>query len=528
MNKIKLAGIILISIFLGAGIILAGFWFLSGKLFSTWTNKLISVNQQNNAQSANCIFPTSADMALLDKHEIVKQTSLQCAAFEEAKLQYKFDPSTALTWDNAFPSRENWARRLRVFKSALENNWSVYHNEQYNFEFEYPQDWNVLISIDGSKIVLTNPGTQLVNPMVISIKYGIGSSNSSINEEIQGRAAGMVITRVGLVGNGGKIQESARRPDKYGKLVTLNNDYSTFEYHNFYRHGEFFIDGNLITVVQPLSIEAPDVAGWGKEQKDLLSKISSGSVNELVATEIKFIDRIVASFRPITQESVKILDNSSPLKYSSAAMDVDKWKTYEVSEYGFSFKYPSEWQEPIYDTSTIHPKGATVSMAGYINDNEYTGYSFSIQNYANASTSGGLSADFEGASFRSMLKKEMDEYRLVIKSSPQAKKYNGIFVIKNDAAYASYYSGFFSVADFFINKDHVQLVKFLPTIGFDCSTIQNSSANCYFLADEKGGPGPNVSNIQAKADEINKGTAPVKVVESIELFNKVLSTIQKL
>jgi hypothetical protein len=82
-------------------------------------------------------------------------------------------------------------------------------------------------------------------------------------------------------------------------------------------------------------------------------------------------------------------------------------------------------------------------------------------------------------------------------------------------------------ANFFINKDYVYLTSYLPIEDNDCSTIQNPNAKCYIL-DEKNYAQRNIANIQAKADEINKGVVSVEVKKSIELFNKVLSTIEKL
>ncbi len=303
MTKLKLMGIILISIFLGAGIILTGFWFLSGKLFNTWTNKIISVNQQNNAQSANCIFPTSADTSLLYKTEIVRQTSLKCAAFEEAKLQYNFDPKNALTWDNAFPSRENWASRLKVFDVALRSVWLTYRDEKYGFNFDYPEGWNVFVSTDGSRIILSNSEDQPIRPMVIKI-----TEFSNAPEGFGGWArinGASVLTKKGLTEKKQQLEDSGKTADSNGKFVALGNDYNTFEYHNFYRHGEFFIDNNLVTVIQPLSVIMPDIAGYGKEQEKLLSKINSNSINELVSKEVELTNRVVTSFRVGLFEYVK-------------------------------------------------------------------------------------------------------------------------------------------------------------------------------------------------------------------------------
>ena len=301
MSKLKLASIILISVFLGVGITLTGFWFLSGKLFSPWMAKTAPVNQQNNTQVTDCSFPTSTDMALLDKHETVKQTSLKCTAFTEAKLQYNFDPKNALTWDNAFPSREDWVRRLKVFKEVSKG-YSTYILDKYDLAFNYPAGWNVFVSTPGHywpneyQIILSNPGDQLVRPMVIKIQDYSASSDVA-NEWVPGLSGSVVLTKAGLLQKKKQIESSARTADNYGKFVTLGNDYSTFEYHNFYRHGEFFIGNNLITVIQPLSVVAPDIAGYGKEQEKLLSKINNGSVDELVSAEVKLVDFVVYSFR---------------------------------------------------------------------------------------------------------------------------------------------------------------------------------------------------------------------------------------
>jgi hypothetical protein len=303
MSKLKLASVILISVFLCAGITLAGFWFLSGKFFSFWMTKVALSNQQNNAQSGDCIFPTSADTPLLNRTEIVRQTSLKCAAFEEAKLQYDFDPNNALTWDNAFPSRENWSKRLKVFDMALRSEWRMYHNEQYGFRFDYPDGWNVFVSTDGSRLILSNSEDQLIRPMVIKIT---DFSTSPAGFEQQAMTSnGWALTKKTLAEKKQQLEESGRVADANGKFVNFNNDYNTFQYHNFYRQGEFFIDNNLITVIQPLSVIIPDIAGYGKEQEKLLAKINRGDVNELVSAEIKLFDLIVDSFRVGSFEYVK-------------------------------------------------------------------------------------------------------------------------------------------------------------------------------------------------------------------------------
>lgn len=303
MNKLKLAGIILASIFLGAGIILTGFWFLSGKLLGTWTNKILSINQQNSAQATGCSFPTSADMSLLDKYEAVKQTSLKCAAFEEAKLQYKFDPKNALTWDNAFPSRENWTSRLKVFDFALRSEWLTYHNEQYGFNFDYPEGWNVFVSTDGSGIILSNSEDQSIRPMVIKIT-DFSTSPPGFDQWAMTKS-GWALTKKWLAEKKQQFEESGRAADGNGKFVNFGNDYSTFQYHNFYRHADFFIDENLVTVVQPLSVVMPDIAGWTKVHEEILSKINSNSMSELVSKEVLLMDRVVVSFRVGSFEYVK-------------------------------------------------------------------------------------------------------------------------------------------------------------------------------------------------------------------------------
>ncbi|OGH91590.1 MAG: hypothetical protein A2534_03070 [Candidatus Magasanikbacteria bacterium RIFOXYD2_FULL_39_9] len=305
MSKIKLAFIILISILFGAGIILAGFWFLSGKLFSAWTDKIVAVNQQSVVQSTpvqpgDCSLPVSKDMALLDKHETVRQASLKCTAFEEEKLQYDFDPKNALTWDNAFPSRENWANRLKIFKKATKGITSAYYVEKYDFTFSFPYDWDVLVTPPGYdrkyRIVLSNPGNQLVRPMVITVQ-DYNSSSDVASEWVQNESGHTVLTKLGLLQKKKQIENSVKSADGYGKFVVFGNDYSTSEYHNFYRHAEFFIGNNLITIIQPLSVIVPDTTGYGKEQEELLSKINNGSVDGLVSVEVKLIDFIAAFFR---------------------------------------------------------------------------------------------------------------------------------------------------------------------------------------------------------------------------------------
>lgn len=303
MSRIKLVSIVLVSVFLVMVVILIIFCLLSDLLFDRWAARLFS-NQQNNTQSVTCSFPTSADMASLDKHEATKQASLRCLAFEEAKLQYEFDPSNTLTWDNAFPSREDWAKRLKVFKKASNGIWSTYNNEKYDLAFNFPPDWNVMVSAPNYhrdyeyQIILTNPGSQLIRPMVIKIQdYSFAPEGLISSSEWVQTNDGILLTKLGLIEKKKQIENAARVADSYGKFVMLSNDYSTSEYHNFYRHGEFFIGNNLITVTQPLSIRVPDIAGWQKEQQELLAKINSGSANELVAAEIKLTDLIVDSFR---------------------------------------------------------------------------------------------------------------------------------------------------------------------------------------------------------------------------------------
>ena len=291
MNNLKLTAVIFASILLGAGIVMAGIYFFPQNL------PVSGLVTQKNSQAA--CFPSSIDMAAQDKTEFVKQTSLNCAGFQEAKLQTVFDPKNGLTWDNAFPSREDFSRRLRELKAALMGQWVTYYNNQDRYAFAYPKGWEVFKSTVGSKIVVALSGEQLVRPMIIDIKYNKGTSDSLENERIQGGEAHMVITRDGLVGNGGRIQTSARIPDKNGKLVTVNNDYATFLYHNFYRHAEFFIDHDLVYVKQPLSVIVPDVAGWTDDLEHLLTQVNNNEVGELVSTEVELFDRIVASFHKI-------------------------------------------------------------------------------------------------------------------------------------------------------------------------------------------------------------------------------------
>ena len=105
----------------------------------------------------------------------------------------------------------------------------------------------------------------------------------------------MVLTKAGLRQKKKEFEKSFQS-GRYGKFVKLDSNYSTFDYHNFYYSGEFFIGNNLIIVIQPLSVVAPDVAGWGQIQGDILSKIKNNSINELVSSEIRLTDLVVDSF----------------------------------------------------------------------------------------------------------------------------------------------------------------------------------------------------------------------------------------
>lgn len=253
--------------------------------------------------------PTSTDMASRDKAEKVKKTSLQCAAFEESKLQYKFDQNNALTWDNAFPSREDWANRLKIFKKATDTPRSVsgYTIEKHDLAFDYPEGWDVFVNIAAAnsdnyrpeeyQIIFSNPGDQLIRPMVIKVNMYEGAPDVA-SEWTQGNYSNnLVLTKAGLIQKKKQIESAVRTADDYGKFVVFGNDYSTSEYHNFYRHAEFFVGNNLVTIIQPLSVVVPDITGYGKEHQELLSKINSGFVSELVSAEIKLADLVAASFR---------------------------------------------------------------------------------------------------------------------------------------------------------------------------------------------------------------------------------------
>lgn len=313
MSKLKLSIIILVSILFGAGIILAGFWFLSGKLFSAWTDKIVAVNQKSVVQSApvqpvDCSLPTSADMVIRDNYEKIKQASRKCADYAEAKLQYNFDPNNNFTWDNAFPSREDWALRRDLFKAALNGPWSTYTNKEHNFEFEYPQGWKVLVSTDGSQISINIPGTQVVSPLIINVQDSFPSSSdyaNSANLWLQSRTEVHRLTKEMVDEKRMRIEDSSRASDKYGKFVTLGNDYASYGHHTFFRHAEFFIDKNYFIVTQPLSVVVLDVAGWLGVQEDALAKVNDGSINEVARLEIKFIDQVVNSFRPVSLKSIK-------------------------------------------------------------------------------------------------------------------------------------------------------------------------------------------------------------------------------
>lgn len=203
-------------------------------------------------------------------------------------------------------------------------------------------------------------------------------------------------------------------------------------------------------------------------------------------------------------------------KNSDKSMSVDKWKTYTNQEYGFSFKYPPEWK---IISLTSFPERAQL----VIGPNEKDFYTFLFQNYKNAPTPTPRLAGDE--SLKSQ--RELDVLREGITNNPETKNYNNIFILENNARYSPFDSGFLNEANFFINKDYVYLTSYLPIEDNDCSTIQNPNAKCYIL-DEKNYAQRNIANIQAKADEINKGVVSVEVKKSIELFNKVLSTIEKL
>lgn len=279
MSKVRITGIVVVVVLLGLGVLF--------------------FNQKNKIKTVSCSSPQISDLSSVANYEAVKGMSLQCANFEEQKLQTTFDPNNSLTWDNAFPSRENWVKRLKVFKSAIDNNngWATYTNKKYGFEFDYPKDWNVFVANNGLEIVLSNPGDQLVRPMVIKIHAYAKASNNQ-NDWIDNKGV-IELTKIGLMQKKKELEKSYQS-GRYGKFVKLDSNYSTFDYHNFYHSGEFFIGNNLITVTQPLSVIAPDVAGWGQIQDSILSKIKNNSVNELVSSEIKFTDLVVDSFYPLS------------------------------------------------------------------------------------------------------------------------------------------------------------------------------------------------------------------------------------
>lgn len=228
---------------------------------------------------------------------IEQDLNRSCAEFAEKKLHYEFDPNNPTTWDNAFPSRENWARRLKTFKAALKQNWNTYSSRRYGFKFDYPSDWNVFVSTSGNQIVVSRPGEQIDLPLVIEVKdYRTAPEGSKDSATYD--IGNTYVTKVGLAKEKIDIQEFVRIPDANRKYVVLDTYYSTFDYHNFYHRGTFFINNDLITVTQPLSVIIPDIAGGhGTEINDLLEKIKNNSINELVTREIDFTDRLIASFR---------------------------------------------------------------------------------------------------------------------------------------------------------------------------------------------------------------------------------------
>ncbi|MBI2037327.1 MAG: hypothetical protein HYT15_00120 [Candidatus Magasanikbacteria bacterium] len=190
------------------------------------------------------------------------------------------------------------------------------------------------------------------------------------------------------------------------------------------------------------------------------------------------------------------------------------WKTYVNKDYGFSFKHPSEW---IVINYISFPERAQL----VIGPDEKHFYNLLIQNYKNAPTSTPRLAGDEPLKSQ----RELDGIREKIMNNPTVKNYNNIFILEDNAVYSPFDSGFLNVANFFINKDYVYLTSYLPIEDNDCSTVQNPNAKCYML-DEKNYVRRNMANIEAKAEEINKGIVSVEVKESIELFNKVLSTIE--
>lgn len=243
----------------------------------------------------------------------------------------------------------------------------------------------------------------------------------------------------------------------------------------------------------------------------------------------------VVNNSPVNNEPATTTDYIAPaISLRTTTMDVSKWKTYRVEEYGFSFKYPpewTEWEEPAYRTSTL---GAGVSFGWHTNDyfsdldinrNIYVSYNFNIQNYTNAPSS---TEDFLGAPFPTLTQKQMDAFMIDIKNNPKVNNYNNVFVVKNDIGYSPQGGDFVQSAEFFIDKNYVRLDYVLPVILEDCYTTKDPATSCRYLESEEDRRRKKQDNIHAKLEEINKNTSFEEVKKSIDIFNKIVGSLQKL
>ncbi len=227
--------------------------------------------------------------------------------------------------------------------STDEADWQTYTNEEYGFEFKYPENWDL-----NHKITLTNPDS---SPLFV-IKKGIEFY------EKQSQFPGISIS----------IWDNPQK-------LNIINWIDSFENMNF-------LPGDM-----PKTINSK----VGKDNLDAFKYWEGGTSKwnqqgecyQACPMLIYFFSyndktyRVVLNNRPpmvqkITNEQIEKFDQIlSTFKFIESDQTQD-WKTYKNEEYGFEFKYPEEYtlSEPYHGTIRI---GSAVKLSLEIVISEISG-----------------------------------------------------------------------------------------------------------------------------------------------------------